>query len=247
MSSSNSSNSSTETAPNTDKPFQLFSEDEEADGSDGEFEDAESQERDQETDNGTVSEDEPADEHANDGNISEHESNADTEEQVGNQRNENRPRNQQPNGNKRKKRQSWVWDHFRIGRNGKPRCRVGRCSKEYGAKSATATLAYHLLKKHSIHPPAKETEESNETTPTPSKKQSLFQPPLSHFGVKRRRNKHAFYKQINRKIAEMIGLDMMPYNVVHGRGFRRLLHFLVPGFVPAHRVTFSSKFVYIFR
>ena len=183
MSSSNSSNSYTETAPNTDKPFQLFSEDGEADGSDGEFEDAESQERDQETDNGTVSEDEPADEHANDGNISEHESNADTEEQVGNQRNENRPRNQQPNGNKRKKRQSWVWDHFRIGRNGKPRCRVGRCSKEYGAKSATATLAYHLLKKHSIHPPAKETEESNETTPTPSKKQSLFQPPLSHFLV----------------------------------------------------------------
>lgn len=46
-------------------------------------------------------------------------------------------------------------------------------------------------------------------------------------------------KNVTSYIAAMIALDMLPYNFVSGRGFKRLMGYLVPGYTIPHRTTFS--------
>ena len=45
--------------------------------------------------------------------------------------------------------------------------------------------------------------------------------------------------ELSKKIAEMIALEMLPYSIVQGLGFRRLIDYLAPGYKIPSRVYFS--------
>ena len=45
--------------------------------------------------------------------------------------------------------------------------------------------------------------------------------------------------ELSKKIAEMIALDMLPYSIVQGPSFRKLIDYLAPGYKIPSRVYFS--------
>ena len=45
--------------------------------------------------------------------------------------------------------------------------------------------------------------------------------------------------ELSKKIAEMIAFDMLPYSIVQGLGFRRLIDYLAPGYKIPSRVYLS--------
>ena len=137
---------------------------------------------------------------------------------------------------RKRKIKSWVWGRgcFKKLPDGKAECLKRSCGQVF-TKASTSTLAYHLERVHKMKKP------DCALTIKPCRKKPT-QPTLRAFGVRKVKSKKAYFKKINCKIAEMIAGDMRPYSIVNGRGFKNLLAFIVSGFEPAHRTTFSRKF-----
>ena len=157
-------------------------------------------------------------------------------EQRGNDNQHNGPEleaqeNGEENNKKKKKQRSWVWSHCRK-ENGVPVCE--KCGFRFSKTASTSTIDYHLLNVDHINPP----------NVTAASKPKLEQPKLPSFGVHSQKNK-PYYRAITKKIAEWIAGDMLPTYIVHGRGFRKLMAFLVPGYVVPHRVTLTRKYFFI--
>ena len=51
---------------------------------------------------------------------------------------------------KKRKKSSWVFDHFAIGDNGSRICTVAKCKTVYSNSTSTSTLSLHLKVKHKI-------------------------------------------------------------------------------------------------
>ena len=64
---------------------------------------------------------------------------------------------------KKRKKTSWIYNHFAVDAKGRRKCTIGRCKAIYSSSTATRTLSQHLRDKHRISSSGKELD-PNRTT-----------------------------------------------------------------------------------
>ena len=132
----------------------------------------------------------------------------------------------------KKGKASWVWNHFQKLPENIILCTL--CNKNT-AFSSTTSMAYHLKHLHDLNDPAVQS-----LSTFSSKKASSTK--ITSCGFTQKISKRE-QRTITRKLTEMIAADMLPPHMVHGRGFRKFLGYICPGYIIPHRTTIVRSFL----
>jgi hypothetical protein len=132
--------------------------------------------------------------------------------------------------NKRRRNASKIGSYFKI-EEGRKKCTVENCNKDYALGTSSTSLIYHLRNEHEIRLiDDGEVDDSEKENDSPSQSFSA----ASKFSAKKQ-------EQINEMLIKFIVNDFQPFNIPMSESFRNLLYALEPRYVLPDSKTVKQK------